>query len=348
MRPGRWAAWPPTWMAWRHPAAAGAVGRAACAVRSGAGARRGDCCRGAGRVSVGQPGHRHRCLAHREFRATRPGRRDGGLCLGLSVALLVSGAGVIKAADSVGWHGALLGVAALLALSPLVTLLAPEPPVAFRRVAASFTARLTHAVVDPLREILSRPGALTILGFVALFKLGEAMAGVMTAPFYTWLGFDRASIAVANGPFSLAATFAGTAVGAWLVARLGVGRALLCTGWMQTAAMGMYLLLARSAGEHHILFATVVTEAFAEGMADAAFITFLSGLCSPAFAATQYALLSSLAAIALRTVGGFSGFLAQATGWTLFYGLTMFAALPAMLLMLRLLRRYPPPERLPA
>ncbi len=107
----------------------------------------------------------------------------------------------------------------------------------------------------------------------------------------------------------------------------------------------MYLLLARSAGEHHILFATVVTEAFAEGMADAAFITFLSGLCSPAFAATQYALLSSLAAIALRTVGGFSGFLAQATGWTLFYGLTMFAALPAMLLMLRLLRRYPPPER---
>ena len=264
---------------------------------------------------------------------------------GYRLALLVSGAGVIKAADSVGWHGALLGVAVLLAISPLVTLMAPEPLVAVRRIAASFTARLTRAVVDPLREILTRPGALTILGFVALFKLGEAMAGVMTAPFYTSLGFDRASIAVANGPFSLAATFAGTAIGGWLVARLGVGRALLCTGWVQTAAMGMYLLLASSAGERHILFATVVTEAFAEGMADAAFITFLSGLCSPSFAATQYALLSSLAAIALRTVGGFSGFLAQATGWTLFYGLTMFAALPAMLLMLRLLRHYPPPER---
>ncbi len=283
---------------------------------------------------------------------TFPPRRQGAAMAayvwGYRVALLVSGAAAIKAADIVGWHGSLLGVAGLLAFSVVVTLLAPEPVTLRRLVMASFVARLTTAVVEPLREILSRRGALTILGFVALFKLGEAMAGVMTAPFYTSLGFNRASIAVANGPFSLVATFAGTAAGGWLVARLGVGRALLCTGWVQTASMGMYLLLAVSAGERHVLFGTVITEAFAEGMADAAFITYLSGLCSPAFTATQYALLSSLAAIALRTVGGLSGFLAQATGWLLFYTLTMFAALPAMLLMLRLLRRYPPAEQVPA
>ncbi|MBV8702820.1 MAG: MFS transporter [Acetobacteraceae bacterium] len=261
------------------------------------------------------------------------------------VALLIAGAGAIKAADVVGWRGALLGVAGLLALGPLATLLAPEPPAAHPAPPTGLAARLRSAIVAPLLEMLGRPGAGTILGFVALFKLGEAMAGVMTAPFYTHLGFDRAAIAVANGPFSLAATFAGTASGAWLVARLGVGRALLLTGWVQTAAMGMYLWLAASAGERHALVATVVTEAFAEGMADAAFITFLSGLCAPAFTATQYALLSSLAAVALRTVGGLSGFIAQAVGWTALYGLAMFAALPAMLLMLRILRRYPPAER---
>ncbi len=261
------------------------------------------------------------------------------------VALLISGAGAIKAADVIGWHGALLGVAGVLALGPAATLLAPEPQIARPELAARLLARLEAAIVSPLREMLGRPGAGTILGFVALFKLGEAMAGVMTAPFYTHLGFDRAAIAVANGPFSLAATFAGTASGAWLVARLGVGRALLLTGWVQTAAMAMYLWLAASAGDRHALLATVVTEAFSEGMADAAFITFLSGLCAPAFTATQYALLSSLAALALRTVGGLSGFIAQAVGWTAFYGLAMFAALPAMLLMLRVLRRYPPVER---
>ncbi len=272
---------------------------------------------------------------------------------GYRVALLVSGAGVIAASKTLGWAGALGLMAGLMALAPLLTLAAPEP--VLPRVAAlvadragRFSAGLRGAVLVPLRDLLARPGAPTILGFVALFKLGEAMAGVMTAPFYTHLGFDRAAIAVANGPLALACAFAGTALGGFLVARLGVGRALLATGWVQTLTMGMYLVLAASAGRAHVLVATVAIEAFAEGMADAAFITYLSGLCAPGYAATQYALLSSLAAIALRTVGGLSGFLAAATGWTAFYALAMFAALPAMGLMLRLLRRYPPAERRPA
>jgi PAT family beta-lactamase induction signal transducer AmpG len=196
-------------------------------------------------------------------------------------------------------------------------------------------------VIEPLREFVSRPGAWTILAFVALFKLGEAMAGVMTAPFYVSLGFDRAAIALANFLPSLFATFAGTALGGWLVARLGSGRALLWTGWVQTLAMAMYVVLAYSAGERHMLVLTVVTESFAEGMADAAFIAYLSGLCAIAFTATQYALLSSIAALALRTVGGLSGFLAQAVGWKAFYTLCLFAAVPAMLVMLRILRRFP-------
>lgn len=130
-----------------------------------------------------------------------------------------------------------------------------------------------------------------------------------------------------------------------MVAQLGVGRVLLWTGWVQTAAMAMYLPLANSSGEHFVLYGTLLTEAFAEDMADAAFIThYLSGLCSVAFTAMQYALLYSLAAIALRTVGGLSGFLAECLGWPRFCALAMFSALPAILLTMRLLRRYPPAE----
>jgi len=108
--------------------------------------------------------------------------------------------------------------------------------------------------------------------------------------------------------------------------------------------MAMYLLLAVSVGEHYVLYATVTTEAFAQGMADAAFITYLSGLCSRAFTATHYALLSSLSSIAIHTIGGASGALAAQVGWVAFYALCMFAALPSMGLMLVLLRRYPPEE----
>ena len=74
-------------------------------------------------------------------------------------------------------------------------------------------------------------------------------------------------------------------------------------------------------------------------MADAAFLTYVSGLCSRAFTATHYALLSSIPALAIHTIGGFSGVLAGSLGWVWFYAL---AALPAMGLMLLLLRRYPP------
>jgi PAT family beta-lactamase induction signal transducer AmpG len=171
------------------------------------------------------------------------------------------------------------------------------------------------------------------------------MAGVMLAPFYHDLGFNRAAVAAAIGPFSLAATVAGYACGAWLVARIGLQRALILTGFCQMAAMAMYVLLAASAGSHAVLYSTVVVEAFAEGVADAAFLTYLSGLCSAAHTATQFALLSSVAPLALRTVGGFSGFIAQALGWPLFYMVAMLASLPAMLLMLHILRHYPDSAR---
>jgi PAT family beta-lactamase induction signal transducer AmpG len=255
------------------------------------------------------------------------------------VALLLATTGVIFSVSTIGWHAALLGVAALIFCGLFVTLAVPEPePAARRSEAAGLGARLGHAVVEPLRDFFARGGALLILTFVALFKLGEAMAGIMTAPFYRALGFSRDAIA-ATGWFSLGGTLAGISLGGWLVARLGTGRALLRTGWAQTLAMGMYLLLAVSAGEHHVLYATVTTEAFAQGMADAAFITFLSGLCSREFTATHYALLSSLAAIAVHTIGGASGVLAERLGWVEFYAVCMFAALPSMGLMMLLLRR---------
>ena len=179
-----------------------------------------------------------------------------------------------------------------------------------------------------------------VLAFVALFKLGEAMAGIMTAPFYRHLGFDKAAIA-ATGPFSLGATLAGITLGGWLVVRIGVGRALLWTGWAQTVAMAMYVMLSLSPGQHAVLYATVTTEAFAQGLADAAFLTFLSALCAREFAATQYALLSSVPQFAIHTIGGASGLMAASLGWTLFYTICMAGAVPGMLLMMVLLRREP-------
>ncbi len=261
---------------------------------------------------------------------------------GYRLALLVGGPGVLRLASLLDWHRALAVMSGLLAVAMLATLAAAEP-VRDRTSAAAtgLKQRLSLMVVDPLRDFLRRPRALPILAFVMLFKLGEALAHTMAVPFYNAMGFDRNAIADATGIPGLAASLLGAAAGAWLIGRIGNGRALIATGFVQMASMSLYFALAVSQGDWRILVLKIALENVAEGMADAAFLTYLASLCSVAFTATQYALLSSLSALGLRTLGGFSGVLAAAMGWVEFYAVTIFAALPAMLIMLWLVRHLP-------
>lgn len=266
---------------------------------------------------------------------------------GYRVALLVSGAGALALASSLGWRGSLLCMAALAGASTLVTFAAAEPQGAAGHPAGPIAARLRTGVIEPFREFLGRPGALAILAFVALFNLGDTFGYTMAPAFYRSLGFDRGQVAAAIGVPGLAATLAGAAAGGWLVFRIGMGRALVLTGFLQMATLGLYFLLAASGANLSVLVAKVVLETFADAMAATALASYLSALCSARFTATQYALLSSVAALASRTVASYSGVMAEGLGWSGFYALTILAAAPAMLIMLWLLRRYPPPAAKP-
>jgi PAT family beta-lactamase induction signal transducer AmpG len=279
------------------------------------------------------------------FAPRRQGAALAAYIWGYRGAMLVSGAGVIALSVRTGWHMAILLVACLALIGPLATCLAAEPDVVRHSGPAGFAARFTAAVRVPLAEFLSRRGAVVVIAFIVSFRLGEALAGGMLAPYYTSLGFNRAAIAVANGPVSLLATLAGAALGGVLVARLGVGRALLVTALFQTAALLMYPALGLFPGHPTMLVATSVVESFAGALAYAGFLTYLSGLCNPEYTATQYALLSSLSPLALHTVGGLSGVMAAGLGFIPFFIASSFAALPALALMLVILKFYPPGER---
>ena len=276
-----------------------------------------------------------------------PRRQGAALAMyvwGYRIALLLATTGAIAAANVIGWHLALLGVAALIGAGLVVTLLAPEPQAPPPRPAASgVIGRLRQALVEPLAEFLTRQGAWTIIAFVALFKLGEAMAGIMTAPFYRALGFDRPTIA-GTGFFSLGGTLAGITLGGWLVARIGVGRALLWTGWTQTGLWPCTSCSPFRLARFTCSTARLPLRPSRRGWPMPRSSRSCPGSVARQFAATHYALLSSLAAIAVHTLGGLSGLLAAAAGWKLFYALCMLAALPSMGLMMHLLRRYPPVE----
>jgi MFS transporter, PAT family, beta-lactamase induction signal transducer AmpG len=263
-------------------------------------------------------------------------------------ALLASGGGALAMAEFGGWSFAFAMCAAMIGVGFAATLAAPEPGRAPPEAPPGWGPRLRIAIVEPFVDFVRRRHWFAILAFVALFKLGEALAGIMTAPFYRQLGFTRLEVASVSSVFGLVATLAGALAGGWLVARIGTGRALVLTGITQMLSNLMYVALFHAGHDIRMLFAQVGVENFTDGLADAAFITYLSALTSRSFTATQYALLSSLAAVPLRTLGASSGWFAEALGWPNFFLMTTAAALPAMAIMLWLLKRLPPKEPAPA
>ncbi|HEY4253761.1 MAG TPA: MFS transporter [Roseomonas sp.] len=263
---------------------------------------------------------------------------------GYRLALLAAGAGTLFLVGVLGWGGAYQATALLMLIGMAATLLATEPE-ARPVTAKGFAARLRAAVVEPFADLTRRPFWLAILLFVGLFKLGEALAGIMTTPFYRSLGFSREEVAAVATMFGLFATLGGALAGGWLVARIGTAPALVLTGMAQMLSNLMYVALAHAGHSMPTLWTQVGIENFTDGLADAAFVTYLSSLTSIRFTATQYALLSSLAAVPLRTLGASSGWIAEALGWPDFFLLTTAAALPAMGIMIFLLRRLPPPVR---
>ncbi len=262
---------------------------------------------------------------------------------GYRAGLLASGAGTLLLVGQLGWHLA-YGVAASLMLVGIAATLAGVEPVAQAVAPVGWRARMRLSVVGPFIDFTGRRYWFAILAFVALFKLGEALAGIMVTPFYRSEGFTREDVATVGTVFGLAATLVGAVAGAWLVGRIGVGRALILTGLTQMLSNLMYLALVGGGRDIPMLFAQVGVENFTDGLADAAFLTYLSSLVNRSFSATQYALLSSLAAVPLRTLGASGGVLAAWMGWSWFFVLTTVAALPAMAIMLFLLRRLPPKE----
>lgn len=266
---------------------------------------------------------------------------------GYRAALVASGAGCLWLVGGIGWAGAYAYAAALVGIGLVAVLLAPAEPAVAPQPRA-WRDRMRMAVIEPFADFMRRRYWLAILLFIALFKLGEALAGGMATTFYNRLGFTRTDIANVSTVFGLLATLAGLAAGGVLIARLGTARALILSGLGQMLSNLMYVALARAGHDLPMLYAQVGIEAFTDGLADAAFLTYLASLTNRSFTATQYALLSSFAVLPLRTFSAASGWLAERLGWEFFFLLTTAAALPAMAIMLWLLRRLPPSERRPA
>ena len=259
----------------------------------------------------------------------RPSERGLGAALsvfGYRVAMLVSGALALITAERIGWQGTYLVMAVLMTVGMVTTFLSPEP-----EGVAETPKTVTSAIVDPLREFLARRAALSLLLLIVLYKLGDAFAGTLTTAFLIrGLGFSVSEVGVINKGLGLIALLLGALSGGALMVRLRMYQSLLWFGLLQAITNLGFMALAVVGKDYLGMALVVALENFAGGMGTAAFVALLMALCDHRFTATQFALLSALAAIGRVLVGPASGYLVEAIGWTDFFLLTFFSALPGL------------------
>jgi len=273
----------------------------------------------------------------------RPDQQGPGAAMiqtGYRFAMLAAGAGALVIADRDGWFAAYATMAALIAVGMLVFLFGPEPEASARverELGTSEADGLRHwiatAVVAPFADFMQRPQWLAILIFIVGYKLGEALAGVMAMPLYISLGYSLGEIAAISKLVGFVATILGAFVGGAIAVRFGVMRALMICGILQSVGNLFYVLQALGGHRLDYLALCVAAENLTGAMAGAALVAYLSDLCSLAFTATQYALLSSLAAVGRTLVASSGGVLANSLGWAPFFLLSTIATVPALLLL---------------
>ncbi len=254
--------------------------------------------------------------------------------LGYRIALLLTGSLALILADRIPWSTVYLLMSVLMALGLFTSVWAPEPKYQERPPAS-----LADAISLPFVEFFQRSGELRgvlILLFIVLYKLGDALVNNMSTPFLlpkTGLGFSQTDIGTIQGGMGLLATIVGTLAGGAILSKIGINRSLWVFGALQAVSNLAYFVLAQVGKNYSMLVLTINIENFCGGLGTAAFVAFLMSLCNPRFSATQYALLSSLMAVSRDILVAPAGTLAKATGWPMFFLISIVAALPGLLLL---------------
>jgi PAT family beta-lactamase induction signal transducer AmpG len=174
------------------------------------------------------------------------------------------------------------------------------------------------------------------LAFIILFKLGDAMAGVMTLQFLKAKGFTKIEMAVVVKTYGVIATIMGVTIGGFLAYRLPLRYSLLIAGILQMMSNLLFVYQDHMGHNTAALMITITGENLSTGIGSPILITYLSSLCNVRFAATHYALLASLASLSRNILSSLSGFIVAPWGWSVFFLISTLAALPALLLLPKL------------
>ncbi len=256
------------------------------------------------------------------------------------VAGLVPGSLSLILADLLPWSQVFWITAAFMIPGMVMIMLVSEPA-----ATGPSPRTLREAVVEPFHEFMTRSGvrgALLILAFIFLYKLGDSLCTALATPFYLDMGFTKTDIGLIAKHAGLWPAVAGGLLGGLWMVRLGINRALWLFGVVQLVSILGFAWLAWLGTQSEIgaaqrlsLALVIGFEALGVGLGTAAFVAFIARTTHPAYTATQFALFTSLAAVPRTFINASAGWLVEGMGWFHFFLLCTVLAVPGMLLLSR-------------
>jgi MFS transporter, PAT family, beta-lactamase induction signal transducer AmpG len=265
---------------------------------------------------------------------------------GYRIAYMTSGLG-LAISEWADWDISFLAMAGAMVISAGLVFVMKEPKAGAgrRELEGSLGMRIVRSVWQPFKDFFARLGwwIIPVIALISLYRISDFTMGVMASPLYADLEFDRAVVGgIQSGP-GLAATMIGLFVGGVVAFRIGLMRALVIGLVITLVTNGAYAWLAATAQPEDAwkLTIAIVGDNLAGGFVTTVFIAYLSSLVDPASAATQYAWVSSFYALFAKFLSGFSGVLADAVGWVMFFILTAAWTVPAAIVLLLVIARGP-------
>jgi MFS transporter, PAT family, beta-lactamase induction signal transducer AmpG len=266
------------------------------------------------------------------------GYRIGMLASMAGALFLVSAFERWELSAHAAWTASYLVMAALVAIGIIASVAAAEPqksePVETAHKQQDPVTRVVETAIHAFTDFLQYRQIAVILAFVVLYKFTDALSGVMTAPFVYELGFSRDVYAAIIKGVGLAATLVGGFAGGFVARAFSLSASLWIGGILQAVANLAFSWQAVVGADVGWLTFAIVTENFTSAIGTVIFVAYLSALCrNPLHTATQYALLTALAAVGRTYLSAPGGFLAHAVGWPIFFALCAAAALPGLVLL---------------
>jgi PAT family beta-lactamase induction signal transducer AmpG len=258
---------------------------------------------------------------------------------GWRVGSVAAGALALVVAQRAGWEAAYLVCAAFALPAMLTGLLLGEPTRHREPAERRGIGKAMEAVYGPFAEFFARRGALLVLLFVLLHKVGDTLANLTLRLLLNDLQYTNDEIAIYDVGVGFWAFLVGIFVGGMLYAQIGMKRSVLVSLVLMGVSNFSFALLAQAGHTNPGLAATIAFENFASGIGGVVVVAYFSALCDLRFTATQYALISAAASVVGRVLTGTTaGALVETLGYFNFYLLTTAAAAPGIVLFWLMMR----------